>query len=329
MSPPMRVIEISEPGGPDVLRLNERERPVPAPGEILIRVHAAGLNGADLMQRRGNYPPPSGISDLPGLEVAGEVTALGEGVSAFQTGQHVCALLAGGGYAEYCAVPAAHALPLPEGTDFISGAAIIETAATVCYNLFDRAHLQDGEKLLVHGGTSGIGTTAIQLAKLAGVETYCTVGSADKAAAARALGAARAINYKTESFADIIKQETDGGVDVILDIIGQPYLEDNLRSLRPDGRLVFIAFSGGRHGELDIARIMLKQLTLTGSTLRSKSSTRKAAIIDQVRHRVWPALADRTFAPVIDRTFPMEQAASAHEYLESGSHIGKVVLTMA
>lgn len=321
----MRAIAISGKGGPEVLRLVDRPVPEPGPGEVRIKIAAAGINGADLAQRRGVYPPPEGASDLPGLEVAGTVDKLGEGVTGFAIGERVCALLTGGGYAEYCTVPAGQVLPLPGNVDMAAGAGIIETVATVWTNVFEAGRLRSGETLLVHGGTSGIGTTAIQLAKLFGAKVFVTCGSAEKAERCRELGADRAIDYKTENFADVIKSEASG-VNVILDIIGGPYLGDNVGSLARGGRLVFIAFNGGRMGELDIARVMMNGLTVTGSTLRSGPVAEKARLIEAVRQNVWPLLASGAFRPVIDSRFPLEQAAEAHRLMETSRHIGKIVL---
>lgn len=323
----MRAVEIVGKGGPEVLRLVERPVPEPGPGEVQIKIAAAGLNGADLAQRRGVYPPPEGASDLPGLEVAGTISKLGEGVTGLAEGQRVCALLTGGGYAQYCTVPAGQVLVLPENVDFISGAGLIETTATVWANVFEAGALKLGETFCVHGGTSGIGTTAIQLARLVGARVVTTCGSAEKAERCRDLGADRAINYRNEDFAAIVREEL-GGVDVILDIIGGPYLADNIRILKPGGRLVFIAFSGGRMGELDIARVMMNRLTITGSTLRSRPIAEKARLVAAVRERVWPLLASGAFRPVIDSTFPLEQAAEAHRYMETSRHMGKIILTL-
>ena len=323
----MRVIEISEPGGPEVLRLAERPIPRPEAGEVLIRVAAAGLNGADLAQRRGVYPPPKGASDLPGLEVSGTIAALGDGVTGLTVGDRVCALLAGGGYAEYCTVAASQVLPLPEDISFEDGAGLMETIVTVWANIFDLAGLQAGETVLVHGGTSGIGTTAIQLAKAFGAKVVTTCGSDEKAAFCLELGADTAINYRTEDFAAVIK-EKHRNVNVILDIIGGPYLEQNIRSMAPRGRLVFIAFNQGRHGQLDIARVMMNGLTVTGSTLRSRPVEEKARLVAEVREKVWPLLQEGKFKPVTDRIFPLEDAIEAHKRMEASAHIGKIILSM-
>ncbi|MGV3650234.1 MAG: NAD(P)H-quinone oxidoreductase [Devosia sp.] len=322
----MPAIEIAGKGGPEVLRLTRRPIPQPGPGEVLIKVAAAGLNGADLAQRRGVYPPPAGASDLPGLEVSGTISALGEGVSGWTIGDRVVALLAGGGYAGYCTAHAGHVLPLPDGLSFVEGATLIEAIATVWTNVFDTAALAPGEHLLVHGGTSGIGVTAIQMARLHGARVSVTVGSAEKAEAARALGAERAINYREEDFAGVIKAEFGKGVDVILDIIGGSYLTGNIKALAPGGRLTIIAFSGGRMGELDLARVMMNRLRITGSTLRSRPDAEKTALIAAVRDRVWPWVADGRFKPVVDSVFPLDKAADAHARMETSQHIGKIVL---
>lgn len=323
----MHAIEIAGKGGPEVLKRVERPMPEPGPGEIRIKIAAAGVNGADLAQRRGVYPPPEGASDLPGLEVAGTIDKLGDGVAGFTQGDRVCALLTGGGYAEYCTVPAGQVLALPENVDTVAGAGVMEALATVWTNVFEAGQLKAGETFLVHGGASGIGTTAIQLAKLFGARVFATCGSDEKAARCRALGADRAINYRTENFADVVKSEA-GGVDVILDIIGGPYLDGDIKALARGGRLVFIAFNGGRMGELDIARVMMNGLTVTGSTLRGRSLAEKARLIQAVRQEVWPLLASGAFKPVIDSCYPLEQAAEAHRHMEAGNHVGKIVLTL-
>ncbi|MBF9033306.1 zinc-binding dehydrogenase [Rhodobacterales bacterium HKCCE2091] len=323
----MRAIEISGPGGPEVLRLTDRPVPDPGPGEVLIAVSAAGINGADLAQRRGVYPPPKGASDLPGLEVSGTVAALGAGVEGPAVGTRVCALLTGGGYAEYVAAPAGQVLALPDSISFDSGAGLIETAATVWTNVFEAGALKPGETLLVHGGSSGIGTTAIQLGKLFGATVAVTCGSDDKAVRCRDLGADRAINYRSEDFAEVIRAELSG-VDVILDIVGGPYLDANIRSLNRGGRLVFIAFNGGRKAELDIARVMMNGLTVTGSTLRSRPLDEKARLIAAVHENVWPHLESGAFNPVIDSCYPLAEAGDAHRRMETSEHIGKIVLTI-
>lgn len=321
----MRAIEISEPGDPDVLRPVKRPLPQPRPGEVRIAVAAAGVNGADLAQRRGAYPPPKGASDIPGLEVSGVIDALGAGVSDLAIGDRVCALLAGGGYAEFCTLPAGQVLPLPHSLDMIEGAGLLETVATVWANVFELGGLKAGETFLVHGGASGIGTTAIQLAKAFGAKVLATVGTNEKAEACRRLGADRAINYRTEDFTAIAREEHDGA-DVILDIIGGPYLAGNIKSLRRGGRLVFIAFGGGRMGELDIGRVMMNGLTVTGSTLRARPVAEKTRLLSQVRAHVWPLIETGAFRPVIDSVWPLDDAADAHRHMEASRHTGKIVL---
>lgn len=321
----MRAIEISEPGDPDVLRPAERPLPQLQPGEVRIAVAAAGVNGADLAQRRGAYPPPKGASDIPGLEVSGVIDALGTGVSGLAIGDRVCALLSGGGYAQYCTVPAGQVLPLPHSLDMIEGAGLLETVATVWANVFELGKLRAGETLLVHGGASGIGTTTIQLAKAFGAKVLATVGTNEKAEACRRLGADRAINYRTEDFA-VIAREEHNGADVILDIIGGPYLAGNIKALRRGGRLVFIAFGGGRTGELDIARVMMNGLTVTGSTLRARPVAEKARLLSEVRTHVWPLIETGAFRPVIDTVWPLDEAADAHRHMETSRHTGKIIL---
>ena len=314
----MRAIEIAESGGPEVLRPADRPVPAPAAGEVLIAVAAAGVNRPDVVQRQGLYPPPPDASDLPGLEVAGEIVALGEGVDDWRVGDRVCALVAGGGYAEYAAAPAPQVLPVPNGLDMVQAAALPETFFTVWSNVFDRGRLDRGETLLVHGGASGIGTTAIQLARAFGATVYVTVGSPEKAAFCEALGAARAINYREQDFVAEIKALTDGaGVDVILDMVGGDYLPRNVRALKPDGRLVQIALMGGAKGELDLARLMTRRLTVTGSTLRPRSVAFKGAIAETLRANVWPLLAAGDVKPVVHQTFALTDAAKAHELISA------------
>ncbi len=325
----MRAIEISEAGGPDVLRPATRPVPEPASGEIQIRIEAAGVNRPDALQRAGAYAPPPGASDLPGLECAGEVVATGAGVSRWQVGDKVCALLPGGGYAEYATTHQDHALPVPEGLSMVEAAALCETFFTVWTNVFERGHLQAGETFLVHGGTSGIGTTAIQLARAFGARVFATAGSAEKCAKCVELGAERAINYKNEDFVEVVKSATDGrGVDMVLDMVGGPYIARNIRALALDGRLAMIAFLGGPKAEINFAQIMTKRLTVTGSTLRPRSVQDKAAIAGALRAKVWPLIEAGRIAPVMDRTFALEQAADAHRRIESAEHIGKIVLTL-
>lgn len=323
----MRAVEIAAPGGPEVLRLAERPLPQPQAGEVLIRVRAAGVNRPDCLQREGRYAPPPGASDIPGLEVAGEVAALGQGVPDWAVGDKVCALLAGGGYAEYAAVPAGQCLPIPEGLSWDEAAGIPETWFTVWSNLVDRAKLKAGERVLIHGGASGIGTAGIQLARLLRAEVFATAGSTEKTGLCEALGA-RSINYKTEDFVEQIQAWTQGrGVDVVLDMVGADYLARNLDCLAPDGRLVSIATLTGRKAEIDLGLVMQKRLWLTGSTLRARDMAFKAAIAQSLRQTVWPALAQGLVRVVIDSRFPLAQAAQAHARIE-GDHAGKIILTV-
>jgi putative PIG3 family NAD(P)H quinone oxidoreductase len=329
----MLAIAISQPGGPEVLRPVERPAPQPGPGEVLIRIAAAGVNRPDVLQRVGRYPPPAGTTDIPGLEAAGTVAALGppiEGApSRWQIGDAVCALLAGGGYAQYCVAPAPQCLPLPQGLEFIAGAAIPETYFTVWTNLFQRARLKKGETVLIHGGASGIGTTAIQLARACGATVYATAGSFEKCEACERLGAAQAINHRTMDFAVSIQELTSGrGVDVILDIVGADYLTRNLESLAVDGRLIQIGTLGGAKAEVNLATLMQRRGTITGSTLRIRSVSEKGGIARELEEYVWPLLAARRVAPVVHATLPLVQAADAHRLLESGKVIGKVVLVV-
>ena len=322
----MRAIEISTPGGPEVLRMVDRPTPAPGSGELLVRVEAAGVNRPDILQRLGQYPPPPGISDLPGLEVAGTVSAVGPDVSRWREGDSVCALVAGGGYAEYCVVPEPQALPLPRGFRPREAAAIPETFFTVWTNLFDRGKLTAGETVLIHGGSSGIGTTAIQLARAFGATVLATAGSDAKCAACERLGA-RAINYRTADFVQVTREFTgDKGVDVILDIVGGDYLQKNIECLAMHGRLIQIGLLGGSRAEINLRPLMQKRLTVTGSTLRTRSVAEKGAIARELETRVWPLLASRQVAPLIDRTLPLGDAAEAHRLLESGEVIGKIVL---
>ena len=323
----MRVVEIANPGGPEVLTPASRPVPVPGPGEILIRVAYAGVNRPDALQRAGAYAPPPGASDLPGLEAAGEVAAIGAGVTAWKPGDKVCALLPGGGYAEYVTCPADHALPVPEGMGLSEAACLPETYFTVWSNVFMRGGLKAGERFLVHGGSSGIGTTAIQFAHASGARVFATAGSAEKCAVCEKLGAERAINYREEDFVSIVKEE--GGADLILDMVGGSYLPRNVNALAEDGRLVNIAFLTGPKVELNFALMMVKRLTLTGSTLRPQSNTAKARIAAELREHVWPLLDAGRIAPVMDSEFALEDAAAAHAHMESGAHIGKIVLNVA
>jgi len=322
----MRAIEIAQPGGPEVLRLVERPMPAAGPGEILLRVEAAGVNRPDILQRLGQYPPPPGVSDLPGLEIAGTVVALGTEVSRWREGDTVCALVAGGGYAEFCVAPALQALPLPHGVRPRDAAAIPETFFTVWTNLFERGGLAEGETVLVHGGSSGIGTTAIQLARAFGATVLATAGSDAKCAACERLGA-RAINYRAADFVQVVREATGSrGADVVLDIVGGDYLQRNIECLAMHGRLIQIGLLGGSRAEINLRPVMQKRLTITGSTLRTRSVEEKGSIARALESRVWPLLASRQVAPVIDRTLPLADAAEAHRLLESGEVIGKIVL---
>jgi putative PIG3 family NAD(P)H quinone oxidoreductase len=323
----MNVIEIAEFGGPDVLKPAKRPVPKPGPGEVLIEVVAAGINRPDMLQRQGGYRPPPGASDIPGLEIAGRIAALGPDVSGWKIGDQACALVAGGGYAEYCTAPAPQCLPFPRGMDAIKTGAIPETFFTVWTNVFDRGRLKSGETFLVHGGSSGIGTTAIQLAHAFGARVFTTAGSAEKCAACVKLGAERAINHKTEDFVAILQEATkQKGVDVILDMVGGPYINRNLQVLAMEGRLVQIAFLQGSKAEIDVGALMMKRQTLTGSTLRPRSVAEKGTIAKSLREKVWPLLDSGEVAPVMFKTFPLAEAAAAHHLMESSNHIGKIVL---
>ncbi len=325
----MRAIEIAASGGPDVLRPVERPDPVPGEGEVLIRVAAAGVNRPDVMQRKGLYPPPDGASDLPGLEVAGEIVALGGGVTGWHPGDQVCALVSGGGYATLCVAPAPQCLPLPRGLDVVRAAAIPETFFTVWTNVFERGHLQAGESALVHGGASGIGTTAIQIATQRGARVFATAGSDEKCRACEQLGAVRAINYRTDDFGDAIRDLTGGrGVDLVLDIVGGSYVARNLAVLGVDGRLVQIGLMEGEAiAAVDFRRVLGRRLTITGSTLRPRSIDEKGRIAAALRREVWPLLESGAVQPIVDRVFPLAQAAAAHRLMESGNYVGKIVLT--
>jgi NADPH:quinone reductase len=325
----MRAIEISAPGGPDVLRLVERPVPTPADGEVLVRVAAAGVNRPDIMQRMGKYPPPPGVTDIPGLELSGEIVD-SRGNTAFRDGAVICALVAGGAYAEYCAVPIEQCLPVPRGVALAHAAAIPETYFTVWTNLFDRGRLREGETVLIHGGTSGIGTTALQLARAFGATVIATAGSDDKCDACRSLGAQVAVNYNATDFVTEVRASTGGrGVDVILDIVGGDYLPRNLECLRMDGRLVQIGLIGGSRASLDLRSVLQKRLTITGSTLRPRSASEKGAIARELRQRVWPLLERGDVKPIVHAEYPFDRAADAHRELESGRVIGKVVLRVA
>ena len=330
MSPDtMRAVAIERPGGPDVLQVVERPRPMPGAGELLIRVQAAGVNRPDVLQRKGAYAPPPGASDLPGLEVAGTVEGGELDGSAWKVGDRVCALVAGGGYAEWCVVPIGQCLPVPRGLSYAEAAALPETYFTVWSNVFDRAQLAPGESLLVQGGTSGIGVAAIQLAAALGHVVYATAGSEDKARACEALGARRGINYRSEDFAAVVKSETGGrGVDVILDMVAGDYVPREVSCLADDGRLVIIALLGGAQAPLDLAAVLRRRLTITGSTLRPRSIAFKAAIAARLRSIAWPLIEMGRIKPMVHSTFPLAQAAEAHRLMESSEHIGKIVLAV-
>jgi NADPH:quinone reductase len=325
----MKAVQIRRPGGPEVLEPTERPVPAPKADEILIRVNAAGVNRPDVLQRSGNYPVPRDASDLPGLEVAGEVLAKGEAVSMWKAGDKVCALVHGGGYAEYCVAPEVQALPVPKGLTLVEAASLPETFFTVWGNVYDRGRLAPGESLLVQGGTSGIGVTAIQMAAATGNRVFATAGSDEKCAACLRLGAEKAINYRTQDFAAEIKAATGGkGVDVILDMVGGDYVPKELKCLADDGRLVFIAFLRGPKTELDINELMRRRLTLTGSTLRPRPVEFKGYLARNLREKIWPLIEAGRIKPEIYKTFPLEQAADAHRLMESSQHIGKIVLTL-
>jgi NADPH:quinone reductase len=321
-------IEIREPGGPEVLVPVERPTPVPAAGEVLIKVAAAGVNRPDVFQRLGRYPPPPGVTDIPGLEVSGIITEVASGAGSFRVGDAVCALVAGGGYAEYCAAPAPQCLPAPRGLDLVDAAAIPETFLTVWTNVFERGRLQAGESILVHGGSSGIGTTAIQLARSFGARVFATAGSADKCAACERLGAERGINYRDTDFVAVVREQTAGrGVDVVLDMVGGAYFARNVDVLATEGRLVEIATLQGAKAELNIQTIMQRRLTITGSTLRARPIADKGAIAGAVHRHVWPLIESGAVKPIVYATFPLRDASAAHRVMESSAHIGKLVLT--
>jgi NADPH2:quinone reductase len=323
----MLAMEITAPGGPEVLQACERPRPSLKPGQVLIKVHAAGINRPDLLQRIGKYPVPESASDLPGLEVAGEIVAGQPGDSGWHLGDQVCALVQGGGYAQYCAADIDLCLPIPRGLSMLEAASLPETYFTVWSNVYDRAALAPAETLLVQGGTSGIGMAAIQLAKALGNRVFATAGSEEKCRACEALGADRAINYRTQDFAAVVKETTHGrGVDVILDMVGGDYVQREIGCLADDGRLVFIALLGGGKAEVNFGHVLRRRLTITGSTLRPRSVEFKAAIARKLRERVWPLIEDGMIKPVIYRTFPMHEAAQAHALMETSAHVGKVML---
>lgn len=324
----IRAVMITEFGGPEVLQIGAIDRPEPSDTQVLIKVAAAGVNRPDCLQREGHYPPPKGASDILGLEVAGTVVAVGSKVSGFRKGDQVCALVAGGGYADYCVADARNVLSVPNGVSLVEAAAIPETYFTVWHNVFQRGGLKAGERFLVHGATSGIGTTGIMLAKHAGAYVFATAGSDDKCDFARTLGADIAVNYKKDDFVQLIDEYTDGqGIDLILDMVGGDYTDRNLKIAAMDGRIVQIAFQKGRKVDIDLMKIMTKRLTLTGSTLRARSVAFKAQIADELERVIWPELSKGNLKPIIDRVFNLNEAQQAHEYMEEGLHKGKIVLT--
>ena len=324
----MRAVEITQPGGPEVLRIGTRPVPQARPGEVLIKVAAAGVNRPDTMQRAGNYPVPPGASDIPGLELAGSVVALGDGVKELRVGDTVTALVAGGGYAEYCAAPVPQCLPVPKGMTVVEAASLPETFFTVWSNVYDRGRIAPGESFLVQGGSSGIGVTAIQMVRAFGNRVFATAGSAEKCEACVKLGAERAINYKTEDFAAVVKEATGGkGVNVILDMVGGDYLDRELKCLADDGRIVIIAFLGGAKATVFLNDILRRRLTVTGSALRPRSIEFKGAIAKNLREKVWPLIESGKIRAIIHKTFPLAEAAKAHALMESSAHIGKIVLT--
>jgi NADPH2:quinone reductase len=325
----MTAIEITEPGGPEVLKPTTRPVPTPGPDDVLIRVAAAGVNRPDAIQRAGHYPPPPGATDLPGLEVAGTVVACGDSVTGISVGGDVCALTPGGGYAEYCVTPAAHCLPFPRGYDMIQAAGVAETCFTVWHNVFERGALKRGELFLVHGGSSGIGTMAIQLAREFGARVLTTAGTAEKCRFCESLGAERAINYREEDWPKVVRDVAGrNGVDVILDMVGGPYIQPNINALGLDGRLVMIGFLGGAKAEVDFTRIMVRRQTVTGSTLRAQSDGAKAAIAVVLREKVWPLLDSGAVRPIIHGTFDFREADKAHALMETSTHTGKIILTI-
>lgn len=324
----MKAITITHPGGPEVLQLTERPIPQYNADEVLVKVMAAGVNRPDVAQRKGSYPPPPGASDIPGLEISGTVAEVGANVTRWKKGDKICALVTGGGYAEYCNVQAGQCLPIPGNLSFVEAASLPETFFTVWSNVFDRGALKKGETLLVHGGSSGIGVAAIQMAKTLGSTVYVTAGSDEKCRFCEDLGAAKAINYKTEKFKEVILQITNGkGVDVILDMIGGDYTADNIKSLADDGRLVMINMMMGKDVQVDLSPVMRKRLTITGSTLRSREASFKTHIAQSLEKTIWPLLASGEIKPVIDKVFPADKAGEAHQLMESSAHIGKIVLT--
>lgn len=325
----MKAVEISQPGGPEVLKLVERPMPEPKAGEVLVKVSAAGINRPDVFQRKGNYPAPPGASDLPGLEVAGEIVGGDVGDTGLKVGDKVCALLAGGGYAEYCAIPAAQCLPIPKGLTDVEAAGLPETYFTVWSNVFDRGRLSAGETLLVHGGASGIGTTAVQLATAMGHQVYATAGSDERARAVEGLGAVLGINYRSQDFVEEIKKATGGkGVDVVLDMVAGEYVNRNIQCVADDGRIVIIALLGGAKATIDCNQILRRRITVTGSTLRPRPVAFKADIAQALKKHVWPLLEQGKIRPVVHATFPLDRACDAHAMMDAGEQIGKIVLTV-
>ena len=327
----MKAVYIAEPGGPEALQVREVDDPVPGPGEVLIDVVAAGINRADVQQRRGFYPPPPGASEVPGLEVSGRIAGFGpDVVKPFAAGDKVVALLSGGGYAQKVAVPAEQVLRIPEGVDLVTAASLPETAATVYSNLFMTAQLQPGELVLIHGATGGIGTMAVQMAKAFGARVAATAGTEEKASTARAfLGVDIAINYREQDFVEVVREATGGrGADVILDVVGAKYLDRNVEALAPYGRLVVIGLQGGAKGELNLGLLLNKRAAIIGTALRPRPVEEKGIIMSAVREHVWPLIADGRIKPLVDRTFPLAEVQRAHEYFDSGEHVGKVLLTM-
>jgi putative PIG3 family NAD(P)H quinone oxidoreductase len=326
----MKAIDPERPGGPEVLRLVDRPVPRPGPDEVLIRVAAAGVNRPEVMQRQGKYPPPPGAPSILGMELSGTIVAVGDGVEPFQIGQPVCALVTGGGYAEYAVAPFGQCLPVPDGLSMMEAAALPETLFTVWTNLFERAYAAEGDRVLVHGGTSGIGTMAIALGRLFGLQVIVTAGSDAKCAAARDLGAAHAINYRTEDFVERVKAITDGrGVDIVLDMVGGDYVPRNLQCLAEDGRHVSIAVQRGASAEIPLFEMMRRRLTMTGSTLRARDVAFKSLVAEEIVRSVWPFVESGQLRPVMDRSFPLAEAPAAHRRMEAGDHVGKIVLTMA
>jgi NADPH:quinone reductase len=329
LPPQMKVVEIASPGGPEQLKPAARPLPQPGEGEVLVRVEAAGVNRPDVMQRQGRYPPPPGASDLPGMEIAGEIVALGPKVSGLAPGDRITSLLPGGGYAEYAIAAAPLCMPIPQGLSMVEAAALPETFLTVWTNLFERGGCKSGDVVLIHGGTSGIGTTAIQLANAWGAKVFATAGSEKKARACEQFGAVRGIDYKTEDFVQVIRAQTNGyGVDITLDMVAGSYVQRNLDIAAVEGRVVTISLLGGSRAEINMGMVLTKRLTLTGSTLRSRTVAQKAAVADAVRHNVWPLLAAGRVRPIIYATFPLAEASEAHRLMESSNHIGKIVLTI-